>query len=65
MSLLFAVLVLFRKRYKININSSQDSKEKFERIVVGKYRMLRVSGVFLVLSFEALILAFFRYLGMV
>src|SRR5665647_205137 len=53
MSLLFAVLVLFRKRYKININSSQDSKEKFEKIVVWKYRMLWVSGMFLVLSFAA------------
>lgn len=65
LSLLFAVFVLFRKRYGININSSQDSKEKFEEIVVGKYKLLRISGVFLVLSFAALVLAFLQYLGII
>jgi len=63
LSLLFAVFVLYRNKYGININSSQDSKGKFEEIVVWKYRLLSVSGLFLVLSFAALILAFLRYLG--
>lgn len=65
LSLLFAVLVLFRRRYGININSSRDSKEKFEKIVIGKYRLLFVSGVFLVFSFAALIIVFLRYFGVV
>lgn len=65
LSLFFAVLVLFRKRYKININSSEISKNSFEKIVVGKYRLLWVSGFFLVLSFAALIIVFLRYLNIV
>jgi hypothetical protein len=65
LSLFFAVLVLFRNKYKININSSEISKKCFEKIVVGKYRLLWVSGFFLVLSFAVLILAFLRYLSMV
>ena len=48
LSLLFAVFVLFRNKYKININSSEISKQCFEKIVVGKYRLLWVSGFFLV-----------------
>jgi hypothetical protein len=63
LSLFFAVLVLFRNKYKININSSEISKKSFEKIVVGKYTLLRVSGFFLVLSFAALIIAFSRYLS--
>ncbi len=64
LSLVFAVMVLFRKRYEININSTSDSKEKFEEMVKIKYRYIRISGVFLVLSFVALAIAFLHYLDM-
>lgn len=63
LSLIFAVMVLFRNRYRININSTRDAKEKFEKMVSVKYRYIRVSGVFLVLSFVALAIAFLQYLG--
>lgn len=63
LSLLFAVLVLFRNKYNININSSEISKKSFEKIVIGKYRLLWISGLFLVLSFAALMIAFLRYLN--
>jgi hypothetical protein len=62
LSLIFALMVLSRKRYKININSTSDSKEKFEKMVNTKYRYIRVSGMFLVLSFVALAIAILRYL---
>ncbi|HII00238.1 TPA: hypothetical protein HA351_00835 [Methanosarcinaceae archaeon] len=65
LSLIFAMLVLFRKKYGININSSRDSKENFEKIAAGKYRLIRISGVFLILSFVALIIAVLYYLGVV
>ncbi|WP_292390373.1 hypothetical protein [Methanosarcina sp. UBA5] len=63
LSLIFAVIVLSRKRYEININSTRDSKEKFEEMVKIKYRYIRISGVFLVLSFLALAVAVVHYLG--
>jgi len=62
LSLIFALIVLLRKRYKININSTSDSKEKFEEMVNIKYRYIQISGVFLVLSFVALAIAILRYL---
>lgn len=62
LSLIFALMVLLRKRYKININSTSDSKEKFEKMVKVKYRYIQISGVFLVLSFVALAIAILRYL---
>ncbi|KKG01774.1 hypothetical protein [Methanosarcina mazei] len=65
LSLIFAMLVLFRKKYSININSSRNSKETFERIATEKYRFIRISGVFLILSFVALIIAVLHYLGVV
>jgi hypothetical protein len=65
LSLIFAMLVLFRKKYGININSSRDSKENFEKIVAGKYRFIRISGVFLILSFVALIITVLYYLDVV
>lgn len=61
-SLIFAVMVLVRKKYGININSSRDSKEKFEKILEGKYQLIRISGVFLILSFVALTIALLHYL---
>lgn len=64
-SLIFAVMVLVRKKYGININSSRDSKEKFEKILEGKYQLIRISGLFLVLSFVALTIAFLHYLGII
>lgn len=63
LSLIFAVMVLFRKRYEININSTRDSKEKFEEMVKIKYRYIRISGFFLILSFVSLAVAVLRYLG--
>ncbi len=63
LSLIFAVMVLFRKRYEININSTRDSKEKFEEMVKIKYRYIRISGFFLILSFVALAIAFLHYFG--
>jgi hypothetical protein len=58
-------MVLFRKKYDININSSRDSKEKFEEILNGKYQLLQISGVFLIISFVALIVAVLHYMGIV
>lgn len=63
LSLIFAVLVLFRRRYEINIKSTSDSKEKFEEMVNTKYRYIHISGIFLILSFIALAVAFLHYLG--
>lgn len=63
LSLIFAVMVFFRKSYEININSSSDSKETFERMANVKYRYIRISGVFLVFSFVALAVAILQYLG--
>ena len=37
LSLIFAVMVLLRKRYEININSTSESKEIFEKKVKIKY----------------------------
>jgi uncharacterized membrane protein len=63
LSLIFAVMVLIRKRYEININSTRDSKEKFEEMVKINYRYIWISGVFLILSFVALAIAISHYLG--
>lgn len=63
LSLIFAVMVLFRKKYDININSSRDSKEKFEEILNEKYQLLQISGIFLIISFVALIVAVLHYMG--
>lgn len=62
LSLVFAVLVLSPKNYAININSSSDSKERFNEIVTKKYLMLRWSELFLILSFIALFAALAYYL---
>ncbi len=62
LSLIFALMVLLRKRYKININSTSNSKEKFEEMVNIKYRYIRVSGAFLILSFVALAISILHYL---
>ncbi len=65
LSLIFAVLVFFRRTFDTNINSSQRSKETFEKIVKEKCRLVQVSGIALILSFVALLLAFLYYLGLV
>ena len=62
LSLIFAVMVLFREKYDLNINSSRDSKEKFEKILERKYNFIKVSGVFLIISFIALTGAILHYL---
>jgi uncharacterized membrane protein len=62
LSLVFAVLTLSPKAYAININSSRDSKERFEEIVAKKHGMLKWSEFFLVLSFIALFAAVAHYL---
>ncbi|AKB44220.1 hypothetical protein [Methanosarcina vacuolata] len=64
-SLIFAVMVLVRKKYGININSSRDSKEKFEKILEGKSQLIRISGLFLILSFVALTIVLLDYLGII
>lgn len=64
LSLIFAVMVLFRKKYEININSTSNSKKIFEDMVKIKYRYIRISGFFLILSFVALAVAFLQYLDM-
>ncbi|PAV11017.1 hypothetical protein ASJ81_11855 [Methanosarcina spelaei] len=64
LSLIFAVMVLLRKRYKININSTSSSKKVFEDMVKIKYRYIRISGFFLIFSFVALAAAFLHYLDM-
>jgi len=63
LSLIFAVMVLFRKKYEININSTSDSKKVFEDMVKIKYRYIRISGFFLILSFVTLTIAFLHYLS--
>lgn len=63
LSLIFAVMVLFRKKYELNINSTSNSKKVFEEMVRIKYRYIRISGFFLILSFVALAVAFLHYLG--
>jgi hypothetical protein len=65
LSLIFAVMVLVRKKYDLNINSSRDSKEKFEEILEGKYQLIRISSVFLIFSFVALIIAILHYMGII
>ncbi|AKB77854.1 hypothetical protein MSHOH_1371 [Methanosarcina horonobensis HB-1 = JCM 15518] len=65
LSLIFAVMVLLRNRYMININSTSDSKEKFEEMVNTKYTYIQISGGFLVLSFLALAIAVLHYLDIV
>ncbi len=65
LSLIFAVLVFFRRTFDTNINSSQRSKETFEKIVKEKCRLVQVSGIALILSFVALMLAFLHYLGVI
>lgn len=62
LSLIFAILTLSPKNYEININSSRKSKERFEEIVSRKHGMLRVSELFLVLSFIPLFFAVAHYL---
>ena len=62
LSLLFAVLTLSPKTYKININSSRDSKERFEEIVSKKHGMLKISEAFLIVSFVALMITVTHYL---
>lgn len=62
-SLIFAVKVLVRKKYDININSSRKSKETFEEVLEEKYKHIRRSSVFLILSFMALIIALLHYIG--
>ncbi len=62
LSLVFAVLTLSPKAYKININSSRDSKERFKEIVSKKHGMLKVSEGFLIVSFIALMVAVAHYL---
>lgn len=61
-SLFFAMFALSRKDYKININSSSDSKQVFEAIVENKYYRLKVAEAFLLASFLPLMIAVYYYL---
>ncbi len=62
LSLVFAVLTLSPKSYAININSSRDSKERFNEIISKKHAMLVWSEIFLILSFIAIFTAVAHYL---
>jgi hypothetical protein len=62
LSLIFALLTLSPKKYAININSSYDSKERFNEIVSKKHNMLMLAEFFLILSFIALFAAVAHYL---
>jgi len=62
LSLVFAILTLSPKNYAININSSIDSKERFNEIVSHKHMMLKWSEFFLILSFIALFAVLAHYL---
>jgi len=62
LSLVFAVLTLSPKSYKININSSRDSKERFKEIVSKKHGLLKISESFLIVSFVALMVTVTHYL---
>ena len=61
-SISFAMLTLSRDDYRININSSSDSKTVFEEMVKGKILWLKVAEVFLLSSFLPLIAAVYYYL---
>ncbi len=62
LSLVFSVLTLSPKNYAININSSSDSKERFNEILSIKYAKLLWSELFLILSFIALFMALAHFL---
>ena len=62
LSLISAILVLSPSKYKININSTSDSKEVFEKILSNDYRMLKISEICLVASFIAIIITTWHYL---
>ena len=61
-SIFFAMLTLSRNDYRININSSSDSKTVFEEIVKTKFLRLKMAEVFLLASFLPLIAAVYYYL---
>lgn len=62
LSLVFAILTLSPKNYAVNINSSSDSKDRFNEIVSKKHMMLKWSEFFLIFSFIALFVALAHYL---
>lgn len=61
-SLVFAMWSLSPKDYQININSSHESKQTFEKIVNTKYYRLKMAEVFLIASFLPLLIATYCYL---
>jgi len=61
-SLFFAMWTLSPNAYDININSSHDSKETFEKIVSLKHLRLKIAEVFLITSFVPLLIAVYYYL---
>ena len=62
LSLISAILVLSPSKYNININSTSDSKEIFDKILSNDYRMLKISEISLVASFIAIIITTWHYL---
>lgn len=62
LSLIFALLTLFPNKYHININSSHDSREIFEKILFKDYKLLITSEIFLIVSFIALFFTMWHYL---
>lgn len=61
-SLVFAVWTLSPRQYDININSSHNSKKRFEEILLYKHKLLKISEGFLIFSFIALFAAVMHYL---
>jgi hypothetical protein len=61
-SLVFALLVYFPERYRVNFNASEACKLVYERVVASKLLALRIASLFLVLGVAAILVAALTYL---
>ncbi|MEI6105252.1 MAG: hypothetical protein WCP70_15040 [Methanothrix sp.] len=61
-SLFFALWTLTPRDYRVNINSSRDSKETFEKLVSDKHIRLIFAESILITSFLSLLIAVYYYL---
>lgn len=61
-SLIFALLIFFPERSKLNIHSSEASRLIYEHTVQGKLNALRLAALFLVLGILAILFAALAYL---
>lgn len=62
LSLLAAVLVYFPDRYRVNIHSSEGSRQTYERVVASKLALLRIASLCLVAGVAAIIPPILLYL---